>query len=119
MFDDWFQSLQRASEWNQWTNDETLIQLAGHLRGYALQEWTLLRPTEKESVVVPALRSHLDSGSRALAAQDFRHASQRKNESALVDWSNYFPLPTEEKECQMRRGTLCYTASCRKDFTMS
>ena len=82
-FDDWFPSLQRASDWNQWSDEETLIQLAGHLRGRSLQEWTLLRATEKESLdtAVCALRSRLDPGSRALAAQDFRHASQREKES--------------------------------------
>lgn len=36
--DDWLPSLQRASRWNQWTEEEQLIQLAGHLRGRALQE---------------------------------------------------------------------------------
>ena len=46
-FDDWYPSLQRAAHWNQWTDQDTLIQLAGHLRGRALQEWTLLRETEK------------------------------------------------------------------------
>ena len=82
-FDDWFPSLQRASDWNQWSDEEALIQLAGHLRGRALQERTLLRSTEKESpdAVVCALWGCLDAGSRALAAQDFRHASQREKES--------------------------------------
>ena len=81
-FDDWFPSLQRASDWNQWSDEEALIQLAGHLRGRALQEWTLLRSTEKGSpdAVVCALWGCLDPGSRALAAQDFRHASQREKE---------------------------------------
>lgn len=50
-FDDWLPALQRASEWNGWSDEETLIQLAGHLRGRALQEWTLLRTTEKRSAI--------------------------------------------------------------------
>ena len=37
-FKDWLPSLQRAADWNQWSDAETLIQ---HLRGRALQEWTL------------------------------------------------------------------------------
>ncbi len=31
--DDWLPALQRAAEWNQWTEEELLLQLAGHLRG--------------------------------------------------------------------------------------
>lgn len=81
-FDDWYPSLLRAADWNQWTDEDTFIQLAGHLRGRAIQEWTLLRETEKETLddAVAALRSRLDPGSRALVAQDFRHAAQRENE---------------------------------------
>ena len=55
------------------------MQLAGHLKGRALQEYNLLRPEEKESFesAVEALRSRLEPGSKAVAAQDFRHATQR------------------------------------------
>ena len=34
--------LQRAADWNEWSESEIHIQLAGHLRGRALQEWNLL-----------------------------------------------------------------------------
>ena len=83
-FDDWYPSLQRAAHRNQWTDQDTLIQLTGHLRGRALQEWTLLRETEKGTLgeaAVTSLQSHLDPGSRALVALDFRHAAQRQGES--------------------------------------
>ena len=82
IFDDWLPSLQRAADWNRWSERETLIQLAGYLRGRALQEWTLLRSSEKESLdaAIAALHSRLDPGSRALAAQDFRHAAQKRGE---------------------------------------
>ena len=30
-FDDWLPSLERVAKWNGWTNEDTLIQLAGHL----------------------------------------------------------------------------------------
>ena len=33
--DDWLPSLQRAASWNKWTEEEQLIQLAGHLKGRA------------------------------------------------------------------------------------
>jgi len=28
--------------WNRWREEEKLLQLAGHLRGKALQEWNLI-----------------------------------------------------------------------------
>ena len=75
--------LLRAAEWNDWSEHETLIQLVGHLRGRALQEWRLLTARENKSLeeVTALMRSRLDPSSRALAAQDFRHASQQEGES--------------------------------------
>ena len=49
LFEDWLPSLHRVAEWNGWSSSETLIQLAGHLRGRALQEWGLLSAGEKAS----------------------------------------------------------------------
>ena len=43
-FDDWLPVLR--NEWNNWDQDELLIQLVGHLRGQALQEWNLMDATE-------------------------------------------------------------------------
>ena len=59
-----------------------LLQLAGHLRGRALQEWALLPEDAKRSYTqaVEALHLRLDPGSRTLAAQDFRHTSQADEE---------------------------------------
>ena len=37
--DDRLPNLERASLWNGWTNDELLLQFAGHLCGRALLEW--------------------------------------------------------------------------------
>ena len=37
-FDDWLPILEQAAVWNEWTPEESLMQLAGHLRGRALQE---------------------------------------------------------------------------------
>ena len=77
--DDWLPSLQRASRWNQWTEEEQFIQLAGHLRGRAIQEWNLLGRDNQQSFDerVEALCGRLEPQTRALAAQDFRHTSQR------------------------------------------
>ena len=82
--DDWLPSLKRAAEWNDWTEAELLMQLAGHLRGRALQEWNLLdEETERATYdsAVGALRNRLDTGSKTLAAQDFRHIAQAETES--------------------------------------
>ena len=32
-FDDWLPTLTRASYWNEWSPEENLLHLAGHLRG--------------------------------------------------------------------------------------
>ena len=59
------------------------MQLAGHLRGRALQEWELISDTDKGtfSGAVQSLKSRLDPGSKTLAAQDFRHTVQSDSES--------------------------------------
>ena len=59
-----------------------MIQLAGHLKGRALQEWNLLRPDQHStfSQATEALRSRLDSVSKSVAAQDFRHMAQQEEE---------------------------------------
>ena len=81
-FEDWLPTLKRAAKWNGWTEDDLLLQLAGHLKGRALQEWNLLPDDQKSTYdrAVAALRGRLDPGSRVMAAQDFRHAAQDKDE---------------------------------------
>jgi len=39
---EWLPSLQQAADWNEWSNDETFIQLARHPKSKALQKWELL-----------------------------------------------------------------------------
>ena len=82
-FDDWLPILERAAVWNEWTPEESLMQLAGHLRGRALQEWKLLLPDDRKSyqAAVKALKERLDPGNQTLAALDFRHTSQKNGES--------------------------------------
>ena len=48
--DDWYSMLQRAAAWNGWGEQETLLQLAGHLRKRALLEWNLPPTGEDEGV---------------------------------------------------------------------
>jgi len=54
---------------------ESLVQLAGYLRGKAAQEWKLLLPEEKENyqIATRALKERLDSGNQALAALFLSH----------------------------------------------
>ena len=82
LLEDWLPSLERASLWNAWSEEEQMIQLAGYLRGRALQEWNLLRPDQRATYAqaTESLRSRLDSIGRTAAAQDFRHAAQREEE---------------------------------------
>ena len=65
-----------------WSDEETLLQLAGHLRGRALEEWNLLEDCEKSSLegAVSALKKRLEP-SKTLAAQDFRRTGQRDQET--------------------------------------
>ena len=59
------------------------MQLAGHLRGQALQEWKLLLPEDRKSyqAAVKALKERLDPGNQTLVALDFRRTSQKICES--------------------------------------
>ena len=83
--EDWLPTLDRAATWNGWSDEEKLMQLAGHLRGRAVQEWNLISPEEKATftAAVDALRMRLDPGNRVLATQDFRHACQNESESVI------------------------------------
>ena len=82
-FDDWIPTLERASSWNGWTEDERLVQSAGHLRGKALQKWNLIPPAECQTYQssTAALRMCLDHGNKTLADLDFRHITQKETES--------------------------------------
>ena len=81
--EDWLPTLESAASWNGWTQEELLMQFAGYLRGRALQEWNLLGPEDRETyeTATQALRTRLDPGGRALAAQDFCHTVQRESEA--------------------------------------
>ena len=64
-FDDWLLTLQRAATWYGWSKEETLLQLAGHLRKRALQEWSLLDKSVRSSLdtAIASLHDRLDPGS--------------------------------------------------------
>ena len=77
--DDWIPTLQRASRWNDWSEEDLLLQLAGYLRGRAAQEWDLIGESDKceFTKAVSALRSRR---SKTLFAQEFRHTLQKEQE---------------------------------------
>ena len=56
--------LEMAASWNSWTADEQLLQLAGHLRGKAFQEWNVLRRQDKATYqsAIEALRQYMEPG---------------------------------------------------------
>ena len=116
-FDDWLPALERAVVWNAWSDTESLIQFAGHLRGRALQEWNLIEPSDKNSFTkaVDALRKCLDPGSRILAAQDFRHAVQSEDE-LVADYIRRLPFkwPMAKKVCLSKLGKLYSIVNCKK-----
>ena len=80
--EDWLPSLTRAAEWNGWSEEEKLIQLAGHFTGRARQEWILMSLEDKASYQrsIEVLATRLGPGSKVLAAQDFRHIAQEERE---------------------------------------
>ena len=47
--DNWLATLERATTWNGWSDDEKLMQLAGYLRGKAAREYALLSSAEKQN----------------------------------------------------------------------
>ena len=83
IIEEWLPSLQRAADWNEWSEPEILIQLAGHLRGRALQEWNLLDDIDKENwqCGIKVLQNRLEHGNSTIAAQEFRHLYQDKKET--------------------------------------
>ena len=73
-WDDWLPTFEKAAEWNNWSDLECLLQLAGHLRGKARQEFSLLTPEEKSKFTMAktAMRSRLEVGSKTLAAHTYQ-----------------------------------------------
>ena len=82
LWEDWLPMFERAASWNGWTEQERLLQLAGHLRGKALQEWGLLNNDHKSTFAkaTTEMRNRLDPGSKMIAVQEFRHMAQKSKE---------------------------------------
>ena len=69
-FNDWLPTLESAAKWNNWSEEELLLQLAGHLRGRAFREWNLMKEEDRKvyTTAVQVLRGRVDTGQQALAA---------------------------------------------------
>ena len=102
------------TSWNGWSDGESLKQLAGHLRGRALQEWNLLCEEEKATyqAAIHALRIRLNPGNRVLAAQDFRHAIQKESEgiSDYVRSTSYHIMKSPSVSGSQSYKELCMAA---------
>ena len=114
-FEDWLPTLERTAKWNNWSGEEKLMQLAGHLRGKAAREYGLLSSEEKQSfpTAIKALQIRLDPGSCALAAQDFRNAVQWDKECV----SDY--ITRLERSFQIAYGREHLTVETRDAFLFS
>ncbi len=123
--DEWLPSLERASVWNDRTEEEKLLQLAGHFKGRALQEWNLMKVEEKTTFAkaIDGLRSRIDPANKAAAAQDFRHVTQKDSESVCPTlpgaWRRSFELPMAEMLCLTRPEICCCTAKSRRACAMN
>ena len=73
LWEDWLPTLEQTATWNDLTENEKLLQLAGHLRGKAAQEWALLSTANKSTFAIA-----LDRGGKVLAAKEFaiQHSGQ-------------------------------------------
>ena len=97
------------------------MQLAGQLRGQALQEWKLFLPEEKiyYQAAIKALRERLDPGNQTLAALHFCHLPQKMNESVsnfMDSLKKYFRLGLVENICLKRLGKCYFMGSYRMVF---
>ena len=80
-WDDLLPTFERAAEWNNCSDSECLLQLAGHLRSKARQEFSVnTRGKVNIYYSKTAMRSRPKVGSKTLAAQEFRHATQGPQE---------------------------------------
>ena len=106
--------MERAATWNGWGEEEKLLQLAGYLKGKALQEMMSECDRSSFSMAATKLKQKLDQGAKKLADQDFCHATQKQKESVsnLIHHLEKFRQAYGREALLQKLETLCYTASC-------
>ena len=82
LWEEWLPMFERAASWNGWTEQDKLLQLAGYLRGKALQEWSLLSDSDQSTFTIATaeMQNRLDPGSKMIAVQEFRQMTQKSKE---------------------------------------
>lgn len=113
---DWLPVLEWAASWNEWSESDKLLQLAGHLRRKALQEWGLIGEADKTTFkeAVNTLRTRLDPGSKTMSFGTLfrRTGSQWQPISAV--WRGLFGWPMAEMGYHRRLGMHSYTLNFMK-----
>ena len=82
LWEEWLPMFERAASWNGWTEQDKLLQLAGHLHGKALQGWSLLSDSDRSTFTIATaeMQNRLDPSSKMIAVQEFRHMTQKSKE---------------------------------------
>jgi len=73
LFEEWLPSFECVVAWYDWSENEKLIQLAGHLKGKVQQEWSLLSPSCRGQLRLSYEQDKLDPSRKALVVQDFQN----------------------------------------------
>ena len=83
-WDEWLPTFERVAEWNNWSESAYVLQLAGHWRGKARKEFSLLTSEETFTFTRAkvTVRSRQEVNSKTLAVQNFRHATQGSQQAA-------------------------------------
>ena len=115
-FDDWLPALHRAAMWNEWTDEESLVQLAGHLT-YSMEIRRRHSTVQYESCVTP-WTEEADGWLLKTFAMSFR-----LKESLLQTWSDTWSEPSKWRMVEMGyplRPEECFCiAISNKDFAMT
>jgi len=117
--DDWLPTLARAAKWNGWTKDELLIQLAGHLKGRARQEWSLSRRVTRLTLK-RVLKLYVQSWIRE--AKPWPHKTfvmqhrmrVRKSVISSVAWRRHSVKRMDMTPCFLRPEMHCSMPSSRR-----
>ena len=81
LWEDWLPTLERAAAWNHWDEEEKLLQLAGHLKGKALQKWNLMRENDRKSFATAIAKlKERTREPRRLQLKTFAYSPEAKGE---------------------------------------